>query len=170
MSIVTGKYESKPQPDPNIKPVEAIQLTADNIEQVAEWCNGEIIEVSFVDGEQPAIRLKTNCPPVSGPKMETANLTNWVTQDEDGFQVYDSGTFDITFQPASETDPNIQAIIEIGESVFQHVAIREAVWNAIHRSKKVFDSSSTAQRKEASLAIVAQMAISDIKKIFGVED
>src|SRR5215218_8498786 len=76
--------------------VEAIQVTADNLEDVAEWCAGkiEIEEVGDKNGLIVAskyIRVRVNRP--TNSNQTKARVKDWVTKSAMGFKVFTDFNF-----------------------------------------------------------------------------
>jgi hypothetical protein len=84
-------------------PVEVVQVTLQNIEEVAVWCNGTI--------EQRATRLlgtTTDLPVIvidSHSDRREAALGSWIVNLKGSFRTYNSSAFDSTFDilPAEKT-------------------------------------------------------------------
>lgn len=169
MGIVVGRYISKPRPNPNDKPCEAIQLTADNIEQVAEWTRATIKPIDFADGTvEQALDIETYRGRYRNPERETAYLGRWVVKTEDGFLVRTEESFDYCYMPAPETDPNMLFLKSIGEDMFNHIAVRDAIAKAMvsafNTGRKVTDLTDARIRLEMGAAV--QIATAEIEKIY----
>lgn len=83
----TQKFERKPFT------LEAVQVTPDNIEEVAEWCNGEILE-NRDKGEHMSrkyISAKTTNP--RDKRQSQAYLGDWVTKSGRSFKFYTPTAF-----------------------------------------------------------------------------
>lgn len=109
MSIVTEKYTRKPFE------IEAIRVTEDNMEDVAQWCGGEIhkTEVGKRYIKVDVIRPLTE-------KQTKAFAGDWVLKNEsgkNGFKVYQHKAFINCFQKileAVESKPEPKIYVPAG--------------------------------------------------------
>lgn len=94
MSLLIEKYRSIPFV------VEAVQVSLDNMEDVAKWCGGEIvlekrggrlIQYIKVDVKHPLTERQTR-----------AFLEDWVLKSETGFKTYSKRAFPGRFEKNSE--------------------------------------------------------------------
>lgn len=80
--------------------IQAVQLSAENISQVAAWCNGEILTYSPVDELACAASIKV---PVlqsgrfGGGTRDVATVGDWVLSSNKGFKVYTKKAFEQSF-------------------------------------------------------------------------
>jgi hypothetical protein len=73
--------------------VDAIRVTKDNIEEVARWCQGEIL----TDAEQgPYIKVRVHRPLTE--RQTQAFLGDWVLYAGTGYKVYNPKAFDKSFE------------------------------------------------------------------------
>jgi len=102
MNIVTGKFTRK------TFNVEAIQVTAENMQEVAEWCGGTLKDAR----DLPRYNTSTTAVwyirvPVVLSKAKTyrpnqAFISSWVVKTGQGFSVYTKKGFGVSFQPTDE--------------------------------------------------------------------
>ena len=95
MTIATQKYLRKPFT------VDAVRVTAENIEQVAKWCNGEIKE-----GKRGPNTEKYVSVPVAKPLNERQTMAfkgDWVLFSAGSFKVYTNRAFEQSFEPYMHT-------------------------------------------------------------------
>jgi hypothetical protein len=92
-------------------PVTAFQVTLQNIEQLAAWCKGTIVQVptkmmgTWTD--LPVIRLKGH-----GDKDFEASLGCWIVELKGNFRSYKPATFDATFDEKSIKNDGYRAEME----------------------------------------------------------
>lgn len=81
--------------------VEAIQVTEDNMDAVANWCQGKVLANRGESGEGNA-RFFVKVP-VKRPlndRQSRAYVGDWVLEARSGFKVYTQRAFDGCFEPA----------------------------------------------------------------------
>jgi hypothetical protein len=97
----TSRYARKPFY------IDAIQVTKDNLKEVAEWCNGDI----RIDSENNKyIRVRVYLP--KNEQQTKAYVGHWVLFAGTGYKVYTPKAFASSFEyaplePVSETAPPI---------------------------------------------------------------
>ena len=74
--------------------VDAVRVNQHNIEDVAKWCGGTIINKP--DGRFAHIKVDTFRP--SNERQTQAHIGNWVLRTPDGYKVYTTKAFDFTFE------------------------------------------------------------------------
>lgn len=102
MSISTERYIHKP--------VDAIRVTHENIEQIAAWCQGEV-KVHFgatngildEDTGKRYIELSVSHP--TGRRTAKAFPGDWIVTVKGAFKVYNNRAFETTFDLLKERDP-----------------------------------------------------------------
>lgn len=87
MSLKTHKFARKPFY------VDAIRVSENNIEEVAEWCKGEVVRN---DTDQTHIRVEVNRP--LNERQTQAFIGDWVLFAGTGFKVYMPKAFDRSFE------------------------------------------------------------------------
>lgn len=90
MSIVTEKYTRKPFS------IDAIRVTEENLEEVAQWCGGEIHKYN---GKR-FIKVDVNRPLTE--KQTKAFAGDWVLKAGTGFKVYQHKAFQHCFDKVAE--------------------------------------------------------------------
>lgn len=97
MSVETKKYLRKPLI------VEAVQVTKDNFEDVAAWCQGEIVN----NNGSPPTKLKPGgqhiLVRVHQPKtirQTTAFVGDWILYTDRGYKIYTPKAFSSSFDEA----------------------------------------------------------------------
>ena len=78
--------------------IEAVQVTEENMTEVAEWCKGTIID-AVPDGEQKHIKVKVFKP--MGDRQTMAFVSDWVLFFNGGFKVYLDSSFTRSFEPVN---------------------------------------------------------------------
>lgn len=77
--------------------VEAVQVTADNIDEVAKWCQGEVITQN--DGSK---FIKVRVLRVLNERQTQAFVEDWVLYAGTGYKVYTDKAFRKSFVPQTE--------------------------------------------------------------------
>ena len=72
--------------------VEAVQVTEENIAEVADWCEGKIVNE---DNDHAYIKVKTYRP--MNRRQSQAFINDWVLKTTLGFKVYVDDAFGKTF-------------------------------------------------------------------------
>lgn len=100
--------------------VDAMQVTAKNIFEIAEWCEGFVKRSEF-DG---VLKTYVEVPVTvkNGVKRDKAFVGDWVTRTERSFKAYRNEAFKIAFEPNS-SHPGIRH-----DGV--HLLVREAMFHA----------------------------------------
>ena len=78
--------------------VDAVQVTAENMPDAAQWCDGEI---NFDEEGNPAtsfIKVRVKRP--VNAKQTQAYIGDWILKSDAGFKVYTSRAFANSFVPA----------------------------------------------------------------------
>lgn len=97
MAIITNKYVRKPLV------VDAVQVTAENFEELARWCQGTI---ENNDGSEPVNGVNPGAQhihvrvhnPRSG-RQTKAYVGDWVLYTDRGYKIYNKKAFAGTFDP-----------------------------------------------------------------------
>jgi hypothetical protein len=96
--------------------VEAVQVTPENIYEVAKWCGGEVhkddMTVKQVEGPDIQVRhIKIEALHPKNKRQERANFDDWVLKSKQGFKVFEHTAFQNGFHEATgvEKDEAIQA-------------------------------------------------------------
>lgn len=100
MRLKTSKYTRKPFE------VEAIQVTAENMEQVAKWCRGQLRRSAGPGGRNPQRYIKVPVKRFLTDRQTQAYVGDWVVtaieEGAKGFKVYTPKAFTKTFDELVE--------------------------------------------------------------------
>lgn len=73
--------------------VEAVQVTEENIEAIAEWCNGRLTPIKK-EGDGNNVRfIKVNVKNPMTARQTKAFVNDWVLRSGDSFKVYKHESF-----------------------------------------------------------------------------
>ena len=96
--------------------VQAVQVTVDNMADVANWCEG--IVVATPPHGLPCVKVATVRP--LHPRQTQAYVGDWVLKTDVGLKCYTPKAFERGFCPVpkdndvkAETDPNLQRIMDL---------------------------------------------------------
>lgn len=83
----------------NRKPfsVHAIQMTAENAFDIAEWCRGEVRK----DSSTQQLYVKVNVIKPADERQTQAHIGDWVLRSGNSFKVYSNKAFNSTFELAN---------------------------------------------------------------------
>ena len=111
-TMETTQYTRKPFP------VSAVQVTLQNIDQVAEWCHGsvELVNTRMLGTETPLPVIKIQGQGDNRGKTFTAALGCYVVEQKGSFRVYKPAQFDASFDTIPEkgldvTDTPLQPLL-----------------------------------------------------------
>lgn len=76
--------------------VDAVQVTEENIQEVAAWCRGKIQHAERKGTVEPYIKVQTHRP--LNEKQTMAFIGDWILQAETGFKVYTDQAMQNSFQ------------------------------------------------------------------------
>lgn len=85
--------------------VEAVQVTAENIEEVAAWCNGTVERLGEDGKDDRYIHVRVHYP--ISPRQTKAFIGDWVLYSKNGFKCYNPVAFKKNFVLADETGVTI---------------------------------------------------------------
>jgi hypothetical protein len=94
MSLNIQKYQRKPFT------IDAIQITVDNMQEVAEWCGGEIILEKH--GGRLVQYIKVDVAHAISERQKKAFVEDWVLKAGTGFKCYSKRAFPNNFEPAKK--------------------------------------------------------------------
>lgn len=78
-------------------PINAVQVTYDNAELVAEWCGGTL-KMKGLDEISGENRVTLLVPPGGAPRVFPAHIDDWVIQEASGkFRVFKKNSFERIF-------------------------------------------------------------------------
>jgi hypothetical protein len=92
--------------------VKAVQVTADNIHQVAKWCGGEVRKTSHSDPKKVRKYIQVTVIRAINDKQTQAFIGDWVLCTKSGFKVYVDKAFNESFEipdPPVETEVEVEA-------------------------------------------------------------
>lgn len=101
--VKTEKFARKPFV------VDGVQVTAENMQEVAEWCNSEVREVRQARKNQPeddrkeagTLYVKVRVLRPLSERQTMAFVGDWVLYAGTGYKVYTNKAFRATFDPAA---------------------------------------------------------------------
>lgn len=76
--------------------VDAVQVTAENMEEIAKWCQGKVFE----EGNRSYI--KVNVANFINERQTKAFAGDWVLYASKGYKVYTDKAFTTSFEPVEE--------------------------------------------------------------------
>lgn len=86
--------------------VEAVEVTAENIAEVAQWCHGSLRQSAGPGGRRPQKYIKVNVKRPLTPRQTMAYVGDWVVTASDqtirGFKVYTPRAFEQSFDAVVE--------------------------------------------------------------------
>lgn len=98
--VTTKKFQRKPFE------VEAVEVTTENIEEVAKWCRGQLRKSAGPGGRNPRRYIKVNVKRPLDDRQTMAYPGDWVVmaidQNVKGFKVYTPKAFTQTFDELVE--------------------------------------------------------------------
>src|SRR4051812_17353311 len=99
MAIETVRYIRKPLY------VDAVRITATNFDEVAAWCQGEILqdEVPGKGTTKKYIKVRVHNP--KNARQTKAFFGDWLLYTERGYKVYTNKAFHSAFDAVSEQTP-----------------------------------------------------------------
>lgn len=93
MSIKTQKFARKSFP------VDAVQVTPENMEDVAKWCAGTIMHDGDKEGHLSRDYISVRVAYPINPRQTQAYLGDWVLKSGKSFKVYTNSAFEKSFVP-----------------------------------------------------------------------
>lgn len=104
-------------------PVEGVQVTAENMAEVASWCRGQLRKSAGPGGRNPQKYIKVNVKRALNDRQTMAYVGDWVVTATDqsvkGFKVYTPKAFSLTF------DEIVDDMIEVLERMDERVVEEE---------------------------------------------
>ena len=83
--------------------VEAVQVTAQNLQEAAKWCGGDVrFENNNLDIDSAYIKVKVRRP--LSEKQTRAVVGDWILLSESGYKVYTSRAFESSFVEATDVE------------------------------------------------------------------
>lgn len=90
------------------KPVDAIRVTEENIEQVADWCHGVVKDANLPATNATYIELSVSHP--TGRRTAKAFPGDWIVTVKGSFKVYNHRAFEATFKDYPDVE-GVQLIV-----------------------------------------------------------
>lgn len=88
--------------------VEAVQVTKENMEDVAVWCEGRIITGVRNKNNNPVSEcIKVRVQGAADVRHTQAFVGDWVVKSKTTFKVFNHKAFDQNFEPAIDLDHSI---------------------------------------------------------------
>lgn len=80
--------------------IDAVQVTEENIKEVAEWCMGDVMQTKtpHEDVASPFIKVRVHRP--LNQRQTQAFVGDWVLYANKGYKVYTQSAFDKNFEPS----------------------------------------------------------------------
>lgn len=99
MTVSTEQYIRKPLY------VDAIRVTSSNFDEVADWCQGRVLEEDEPGkGSKKFIRVRVHNP--INPKQTKAFVGDWLLYTEKGYKIYTNTAFKASFDEVDDEDPD----------------------------------------------------------------
>ena len=92
--------------------VEAVRVTNDNFEDVAEWCDGVICTLDEDKTKEPVDYIKVATIRPIRARQTQAFVGDWVLKTGMGLKVYNNKAFHKSFIAAPESEPSVLARAE----------------------------------------------------------
>jgi hypothetical protein len=99
--IATTKFARKPFH------VDAVQVTEENMAQVAEWCNGEV-RVDAAAGDAKHIHVRVSRP--LNERQTKAYVGDWILYAGTGYKVYTNKAFAGNFESVSDVPQELRTV------------------------------------------------------------
>lgn len=96
MSIKTTTYVRNPLY------VEAVQVTKENFEELASWCQGEIVEPLAPSGKYYERHIQVRVTNPMNPRQAQARIGDWILTSDRGYKIYTPKAFANSFHLAEE--------------------------------------------------------------------
>ena len=84
--------------------VEAVQVTEENIEAIAEWCNGRLTPIKNEGNGNPVSFIKVHVKNPMTARQTKAFVNDWVLRSGDSFKVYKHESFLKVFDKTDFTE------------------------------------------------------------------
>lgn len=123
MTIQSQRYLRKPLF------VDAVRVTAANFEEIAAWCQGEVLR-DDVPGQGPGkkyIKVRVHNP--KNPRQTKAFVGDWLLYTERGYKVYTSKAFHAAFDVVESPKAVEEEVEFVPDSAAAEEEIEEIVKN-----------------------------------------
>lgn len=152
MTIQTRMFDRNPFS------VEAVQVTPENMEEVATWCGGVLQHLpGKEEGEQgkPYVKVDTHRP--HNVRQTQAFVGDWVSSSEAGFKVYTRKAFARAFT---------EAVVYTEEDAMKHLESDSSTENVFDTSTEAPDDIDTRAQEEARAINELEQPPVDEEKLF----
>lgn len=139
MSIEPVKYTRK------TFDVDAIQVTAENVREVAEWCDGRIKSSDPESYNDNQFYIEISVQMAHGTKREKAFIGDWVTRTDKSFKAYRRDAFAFAFEMDDDGLSNRRAVTNMQTEVY--LLIREALEDTSHLLVNKHETADKTARK-----------------------
>ena len=97
--------------------IDAVQVTAENMHDVAKWCDGEVrTTVRTPDGpDESYVKVRVHRP--LNDRQTQAFISDWLLYAGSGYKVYTIKAFTKNFEPIAATDTQTLVQLDEGQSV-----------------------------------------------------
>lgn len=99
--------------------VDAVQVTSENMAEVAEWCNGAVRDIKNQDGSVSSQYIKVQVSRAITDRQTKAFAGDWVLKAGSGFKVYTPKAFEKSFDPVDTISVSPDTTIDVDASVTQ---------------------------------------------------
>lgn len=76
--------------------VDAVRVTSENMERVAEWCQGDVNTINTDNGEEKYVKVRVHRPLTD--RQTQAFVGDWILYAGTGFKVYTPKAFEKSFE------------------------------------------------------------------------
>lgn len=135
--------------------VEAAQVTAENLEEVAAWCRGTV-NTDGPGGTEPGdAYVKVTVARALNERQTKAFVGDWVLQAGNGFKVYTSKAFNKSFEPSlgERKDAAVQATKGSPVPIERRIAPTDEVVTEVPPTSNVIAGSSQQNAEAAGKAL-----------------
>lgn len=94
--------------------VDAVQVTEENMREVAEWCNGELRTITSGQDAGTYIKVKVRYP--LNDRQTQAWPSDWVLASQKGYKVYTDNAIRHSFNFAEDEEDELQELRVTAES------------------------------------------------------
>jgi hypothetical protein len=102
--IETQQYVRKPLY------VDAVRVTNANFEEIATWCQGEVLQDEVARGHSAKKYIKVRVHNPKNPRQTKAFVGDWLLYTERGYKVYTNKAFHASFDPTVATTTLIENV------------------------------------------------------------
>lgn len=142
-------------------PVEAVQVTRDNMEEVATWCKGKI---EHTPTGAPFIRVDVHMP--QSEKQTKAFVKDWVLFAGRGFKVFTDGAFQKNFDPIAGGDSVTSNAVPMDPDKGTHIVYN--VFNPVANEEVAAEIKASIKEYEEA-GVVHSNAFTDLEELRTVD-